>query len=92
MIGPASLALALAALLAQAPAAPKPATTKPPAAATPSRSFADLSAAAAAARDAGRMDDAIGLYRQAIALRADWNEGRWYLGSALYERERYAEC
>ncbi|MEO5823888.1 MAG: tetratricopeptide repeat protein, partial [Vicinamibacteraceae bacterium] len=76
------LALALSALLAQAPAAPKPA----------SRSFADLSAAAAEARDAGRMDAAIGLYRQAIALRGDWNEGRWYLGSALYERERYGEC
>ena len=51
-----------------------------------------VSASAAAAREAGRLDDAIALYRQGIALRADWDEGRWYLGSSLYERERYREA
>jgi tetratricopeptide (TPR) repeat protein len=92
--GSLTLALGLAALLAQAPAASKPAarTTKPAPPPAPARSFADVSAAAAAARDAGRLDEAIALYRQGIALRAGWNEGRWYLGSSLYERERYREC
>ncbi|MFI5077228.1 MAG: tetratricopeptide repeat protein, partial [Vicinamibacteria bacterium] len=55
-------------------------------------SFDTVSASAAAAREAGRLDDAIALYRQGIALRADWDEGRWYLGSSLYERERYGEA
>jgi tetratricopeptide (TPR) repeat protein len=101
------LALTLAALLAQTappatpkPSHPKPASAKPatppPAApapaARPPASFAAVSASAAAAREAGRLDDAIGLYRQGIALRADWDEGRWYLGSSLYERERYGEA
>ncbi len=96
MIGPPILALGLAALLAQAPAgsnrAARPAATKPAPTKPPSRTFAELSAAAAAARDAGRLDDAIALYRQGLALRADWDEGRWYLGSTLYERERFREC
>jgi tetratricopeptide (TPR) repeat protein len=93
------LALGLAALLTQAPAGTTPATTKPPArtaatkpTAAPTRPFADVSAAATAARDAGRLDEAIALYRRGIALRATWDEGRWYLGSSLYERERYREC
>jgi tetratricopeptide (TPR) repeat protein len=96
------LTLGLASLLAQAPAgsrpdttkpaATRPATTKPATTKAPAKSFDDVSAAAAAARDAGRLDDAIVLYRQGIALRATWDEGRWYLGTSLYERERYGEC
>ena len=82
-----------AVILGQAPppsAAPAPASraSGPRAAA----SFDTVSASAAAAREAGRLDDAIALYRQGIALRADWDEGRWYLGSSLYERERYGEA
>ncbi len=96
MIGPPILALGLAALLAQAPPgtnrAARPAATKPAPAKPPARTFAEVSAAAAAARDAGRLDEAVALYRQGIALRADWDEGRWYLGSTLYERDRFGEC
>jgi tetratricopeptide (TPR) repeat protein len=103
VIGATGLALGLAALLVQAPAATKPAprpAAKPAAAkpaatrpaAVPGRPFAEVSAAAAAARDAGRLDEAIVLYRQGLALKTDWDEGRWYLGSSLYERERYGEC
>ena len=83
------LALTLAALLAQTPPA-APAVRTP--AARPPASFATVSASAAAAREAGRLDEAIALYRQGIALRADWDEGRWYLGLSLYERERYREA
>jgi tetratricopeptide (TPR) repeat protein len=88
----AGLALGLAALLIQASTATKPApkpAMKP--AAAPARPFAEVSAAATAARDAGRLDEAIAFYRQGLAIKADWDEGRWYLGSSLYERERYAE-
>jgi tetratricopeptide (TPR) repeat protein len=99
VIGGPWLALGLAALLVQAPTTAKPAarpaartTPKPARPAAPARSFADVSAAAAAARDAGRLDEAIALYRQALAIKTDWDEGRWYLGSSLYERERYSEC
>jgi tetratricopeptide (TPR) repeat protein len=90
------LALTLTALLAQTPAAQKPASPatgahapRPPAQAP---AFDNVAASAAAAREAGRLDDAIALYRQGIALRADWDEGRWYLGSSLYERERFGEA
>jgi len=102
VIGSPGLALGLAVLLAQAPAATKPAprpgappAVKPAAtrpAAVPARPFAEVSAAAAAARDAGRLDEAIALYRQGLAIKTDWDEGRWYLGSSLYERERYGQC
>lgn len=92
MIGSIALALGLQVLLAAQPAATKPATLKPATPARPGRTFADVSVAAASAREAGRLDEAIPLYRQGVALRTDWNEGRWYLGSSLYERERYGEC
>jgi tetratricopeptide (TPR) repeat protein len=87
VIGAASLALRL--LLVTQAAAP---TASRPATPAPAKSFAEVSAAAAAARDAGRLDEAITLYRRALALRPAWHEGRWYLGSSLYERERYADC
>ena len=88
------LALTLAALLAQTPAPPVVAGPGSAGPGVPAHaaSFDTVSASAAAAREAGRLDDAIALYRQGIALRADWDEGRWYLGSSLYERERYREA
>jgi tetratricopeptide (TPR) repeat protein len=79
VIGAATLALALAAFLIQTPA-------------SPTKSFAEVAAAAAAAREAGRLDEAISLYRRGLTIKADWDEGRWYLGSSLYERERFGEC
>jgi tetratricopeptide (TPR) repeat protein len=58
----------------------------------PSQPFADVAAAADAAREAGRLQDAVGLYRRGLALRPAWDEGRWYLGSSLYELERHDEA
>ena len=95
MIVGVGLALGLAAVLAQAPVASKPsskASQRPATKPAAIRPFAEVSAAAAAARDAGRLDEAIALYRQGLASKTDWDEGRWYLGSSLYERERYAEA
>lgn len=54
--------------------------------------FEQLSAAATTARAAGQIDEAIALYRRAVALRPAWDEGQWYLGSLLYERGRAADA
>ena len=51
-----------------------------------------LGADAAKARDAGRLEEALELYRKALAGRADWDEGRWYVATLLYELDRYAEA
>ncbi len=37
-------------------------------------------------------DEALAQYRCGLTLEPDWHEGRWYLGSILYEKERYAEA
>jgi tetratricopeptide (TPR) repeat protein len=73
----------------QAPASSTPAARTPRPAAS---SFADVSKRANDAREAGRLDDAIGLYRQALQLKPSWTEGRWYLGTSYYELDRYAEA
>jgi tetratricopeptide (TPR) repeat protein len=54
--------------------------------------FPELSQAADRARTENRDDEAIRLYRQALALRPEWEEGLWYLGSLQYEHERYDDA
>jgi tetratricopeptide (TPR) repeat protein len=51
-----------------------------------------ITADAAKARDAGRLEEALELYRKALANRADWDEGRWYIATLLYELDRYVEA
>ncbi len=58
----------------------------------PPPSFQSLSRQADAARDAQQLDKAITLYRQALKLKPDWDEGLWNLGSITYDLDRYAEC
>ncbi|HEU4926378.1 MAG TPA: tetratricopeptide repeat protein [Vicinamibacterales bacterium] len=73
------------------PAAPAQKTTArpdPPAKAEFDRLVKD----AAAARDAGRIDQSIALYQKATRLRPSWAEGYWHLGTAFYELDRYAEA
>jgi tetratricopeptide (TPR) repeat protein len=55
-------------------------------------SFDELASRAATARDAGRLEEALGLYRGALSVRSDWPEGRWYVATLLYELDRYAEA
>ena len=62
-----------------------PAASRPPAA-----GFAEIAKRADAAREAGRVEEAIGLYRQGLRVKPDWKEGRWYLGTSYYELDRYA--
>ena len=85
----AALLFTFAAAFAGTPQAP--AVKSRPPAATP-RTFEQISKAALAAREAGRLDEATSLFRRGLTIRADWDEGRWYLGSILYERERYTQA
>jgi tetratricopeptide (TPR) repeat protein len=59
---------------------------------TAAPSFQSLSKQADAARDAKQMDKALALYRQALKLRPDWDDGLWSLGSIAYDLDHYAEC
>jgi tetratricopeptide (TPR) repeat protein len=54
--------------------------------------FDRVSAAATKARTQNRIEDAIGLYRQAVKLRPAWAEGWWFLGELLYDRNQYPEA
>jgi tetratricopeptide (TPR) repeat protein len=56
----------------------------------PGARIKQLAQQAAAARDAGRIDDALALYRRAIALQPDWAEGWWNLGTLQYDRSAFA--
>jgi tetratricopeptide (TPR) repeat protein len=78
-----SLAAALLApVLAAPPVEPAP----------PGPSFDDLARRAATAREGNRVDEAITLYHRAVGLRPRWDEGWWYLGTLLYEKDRFAEA
>jgi tetratricopeptide (TPR) repeat protein len=54
--------------------------------------FEALTKSAAAARDAGKVDEAIRDYKRALEIRTDWAEGWWYLGTLEYSQDRYAEA
>jgi tetratricopeptide (TPR) repeat protein len=64
----------------------------PPKASAPAPAFDALAKQAEVAREEKRLEDAIGLYRKALALNRRWTEGRWYLGTTLYELDRFAEA
>lgn len=54
--------------------------------------FENLAKSAAVARDAGKTDEAIRDYRGAVEIRADWEEGWWYLGTLQYDADRFADA
>jgi tetratricopeptide (TPR) repeat protein len=103
-----ALAIAAPGLVTPTAAAPSGQTVKPPSQGTsaprsPARKptpapakanpkFDALAAKAAAAREAGRLDEAVEAYRQAIPLKPDWIEGVWSLGAVLYELDRFADA
>lgn len=82
----AAATLSLAALLGPAAAADQ----KAPEAA--SAAFDRASQAATEARTQNRIEDAIGLYREAVKLHPSWTEGWWFLGELLYDQNRYPEA
>lgn len=60
--------------------------------AEPASSFATLSAKANAARHSNRLDEAIVLYKKALALRPQWTEGWWVLGTLQYDQNAYPDA
>jgi tetratricopeptide (TPR) repeat protein len=62
--------------------------SRPPASST----FAKISSKADAAREANRLDEAVVLYKKALALRPKWAEGWWSLGTIQYDRNAYADA
>jgi tetratricopeptide (TPR) repeat protein len=82
----AAATLCLTALLGPVAAADQKAPEAAPAA------FDRVSKAATKARAQNRIEDAIGLYRQAVKLRPSWAEGWWFLGELLYDRNKYPEA
>jgi tetratricopeptide (TPR) repeat protein len=57
-----------------------------------SQNFDTIAAAASAARESDKIDEAIGLYRQAVGLRPAWAEGWWFLGTLYYDHDKYADA
>ncbi|MGC2161292.1 MAG: tetratricopeptide repeat protein [Silvibacterium sp.] len=55
-------------------------------------SFQSIVQAANAARDSGNADEAIQGYSRAVALRPNWAEGWWDLGTTQYETNHYTEA
>jgi tetratricopeptide (TPR) repeat protein len=51
--------------------------------------FQDLAAQAANARAANDVPKAIELYQQAVAIKPDWAEGWWFLGTLAYDSDQY---
>src|SRR5689334_63194 len=69
----------------------RPARPRPPVA-RPASTFEYLSKQADAAREAKELDKAAGLYKQALALKPDWLEGLWNLGTICYDLDRHEEA
>jgi tetratricopeptide (TPR) repeat protein len=57
-----------------------------------SSGFAAVSRQAEQSRDANRLDEAVALYKEALLLKPDWDEGWWNLGSITYDKDNYSEC
>jgi predicted Zn-dependent protease len=85
----AALILALSLNQAAGPKRPTPAKPSAPAAAASRKAMMDR---ATASRLAGRLPEAVTLYRQALRQQPDWAEGWFFLGSILYETEKPLEC
>jgi tetratricopeptide (TPR) repeat protein len=62
-----------------------------PAASVPA-GFETVAKQADAARSQNRVRDAIRLYREGTHLRPSWTDGWWYLGSLLYDQDRFSEA
>ena len=72
----------LAVLLARSPLTTTPSPT----------GFEQIAKRADAARTADQIGDAIDLYTQGLHLRPTWSEGWWWLGSLLYDQDRFPEA
>jgi tetratricopeptide (TPR) repeat protein len=55
-------------------------------------SFADVAARARTALEADRVADAIALYRKGVAIKPDWEEGWWRLGTLLFDGGQFTDA
>jgi tetratricopeptide (TPR) repeat protein len=60
--------------------------------AQPPATFATLSQQAQAARDAHQMEKSVDLYKKALKLKPDWDEGWWNVASISYDMDRFKDC
>jgi tetratricopeptide (TPR) repeat protein len=63
-----------------------------PQASPPQHAFDQIARQADDARSAGRLPDAIRLYREAVRLHPSWSQGWWGLASIYYEQDRFPEA
>ena len=49
--------------------------------------FEELEKSATAAREAGKIEEAVRDYQHAVQIRPDWEEGWWYLGTLEYDSD-----
>ena len=54
--------------------------------------FEAAAKSATAAREVGHADEAIQEYRRGLEINSRWEEGWWYLGTLLYDGDRYSEA
>jgi len=59
---------------------------------SPASNFEQFSKRAAEARDADRLEEAVVLYKKALALRPKWEDGWWALGTIEYDQDRYPQA
>ena len=59
---------------------------------TATEGFNALAKRAAEARDADRVEEAIGLYKKALVLKPGWAEGWWSLGTLNYDSNNFPEA
>jgi len=57
---------------------------------TDSPGFDSTAQAATGAREAGKIAEAIQLYKKSLELKPDWVEGWWYLGTMQYDADQFA--
>lgn len=55
-------------------------------------SFDQVAAQAQAAMESNHVPEALRLYARATALRPDWSEGWWYLGTLSFDSKRFTEA
>ena len=54
--------------------------------------FQSIASEADKARESVRLNDALRLYSEALKLQPAWADGWWWIGSILYEQDRFAEA
>jgi tetratricopeptide (TPR) repeat protein len=59
---------------------------------SPSQNFDSIAKRADEAREADHLPEALALYSEAVRLRPSWADGWWWLGSILYDQDRFAEA